>query len=50
MIPGKMAMIVAASVLVLPVAARADNPMSYRLLSQQEAAGLPHNRGALGMQ
>jgi S1-C subfamily serine protease len=50
MIPGKMAMIVAASVLVLPVAARADNPMSYRLLSQQEATGLPHNHGALGME
>jgi membrane-associated protease RseP (regulator of RpoE activity) len=50
MITRKMAMIVAASLLVPPVAAQADNPMSYRLLSQQEAAGLPHNRGALGMQ
>ncbi|MBV8890282.1 MAG: PDZ domain-containing protein [Alphaproteobacteria bacterium] len=27
----------------------ADNAMGYRLLSVQEAAGLPHNRGALGM-
>jgi S1-C subfamily serine protease len=50
MITRKTAMIVAAFLLVPPVAARADNPMSYRLLSQQEAAGLPHNRGALGLQ
>lgn len=32
-----------------PMAARADNPMGYRLLSPQEAAGLPRNGGALGM-
>ena len=29
--------------------ARADNPMGYRLLSAQDAAGLPHNQGALGL-
>ncbi len=29
--------------------ARADNPMGYRLLSQQEAAGLPRGGGALGL-
>ena len=29
--------------------AHAENKMGYRLLSQQEAAGLPHNHGALGM-
>ena len=27
----------------------ADNPMGYRVLTQEEAASLPHNRGALGM-
>ena len=50
MITRKMVMIVATTLLALPVATRADNPMSYRLLSQQEAAGLPHNRGALGLE
>ncbi len=29
--------------------ARADNQMGYRLLTAQEAASLPHNRGGLGM-
>ena len=29
--------------------ARAENPMGYRLLSQQEAAGLQSHHGALGM-
>ncbi len=29
--------------------ARADNPMGYRLVSQEDAASLPHNGGALGM-
>ena len=38
------------ALLVLPLApAHADNQMGYRLLSAQEAAGLPHNHGALGM-
>ena len=31
------------------VPARADNQMGYRLLSAQEAAGLPRNRGMLGL-
>ncbi len=41
-----------AAVLLLPLApipARADNPMGYRLLTQEEASTLPHNRGALGL-
>ena len=29
--------------------AHAETPMGYRLLSQQEAAGLPRNQGRLGM-
>ncbi len=32
-----------------PAAAWADNQMGYRLLSQQEAAGLPRNQGAIGL-
>ena len=32
-----------------PMPARADNQMGYRLLSQQEAAGLPHNQGSVGL-
>jgi membrane-associated protease RseP (regulator of RpoE activity) len=32
-----------------PIPARADNAMGYQLLTAQEAAGLPHNHGALGM-
>ena len=31
------------------VPARADNPMGYRLVTQEDAASLPHNGGALGM-
>lgn len=47
----KMAAILAAAVLVIPAApVRADNQMGYRLLSAQEAAGLPRNRGALGLE
>jgi hypothetical protein len=34
---------------VAPMSARADNAMHYQLLSEQEAAGLPRNHGALGM-
>lgn len=34
---------------VAPGPARADNQMGYRLLSQQEAASLPRNGGALGL-
>jgi hypothetical protein len=43
--------IAAAASLLLSLAtpAAADNPMGYRLLSAQEAAGLPHNHGALGL-
>jgi len=33
----------------LPAPAHADNPMGYRLLTQEDAAGLPHKGGALGM-
>ena len=32
-----------------PVPSRADNPMGYRLLSQEDGATLPRNGGALGM-
>ncbi len=32
-----------------PVPSQAENRMGYRLLSQQAASGLPHNRGSLGM-
>lgn len=39
-----------AMAIALPMApARADNQMGYQLLSAQEAAGLPRNHGALGM-
>ncbi len=44
-----LAMLVAASLLAVPRAGLADNPMGYRLLPAQEAANLPRNRGALGM-
>ena len=47
-----LAATLAASLVMLPLApipARADNPMGYRLLTQDEAASLPHNRGALGL-
>jgi hypothetical protein len=43
------AVIVAASLLIPPLPARAANPMGYRLLSAQEAASLPRNQGALGL-
>lgn len=33
----------------VPSPAQADNPMGYRLLSAQDAASLPRNRGALGL-
>ncbi len=33
----------------LPAAARADNPMGYRLLPADQAATLPRNHGALGL-
>ncbi len=39
-----------AGVPALAVPARADNPMGYQLLSAQEAANLPHNHGALGLE
>ena len=32
-----------------PAPARADNAMGYRLLSDQDAAGLPRSRGSLGL-
>jgi predicted N-formylglutamate amidohydrolase len=35
------------SAAILP--ARAENAMGYRLLSEHEAATLPHNHGALGL-
>lgn len=35
---------------VLPLPARADNPMGYRMLMPQDAAVLPHNHGALGLE
>lgn len=42
--------LVAISLVMVGVApALAENPMGYRLLSAQEAAGLPRNHGALGM-
>ena len=34
----------------LPSPARADNPMGYRMLMPQDAAVLPHNHGALGLE
>lgn len=44
---------IAASLLVAhcisAIPARADNAMGYRLLPAEQASGLPHNRGALGM-
>lgn len=52
MFNARIAWIVAASLAVapcLPGLARAENQMGYRLLSAEEAAGLPRNRGSLGM-
>ena len=43
-----LAAFVAVSLLTLP--AYADNAMGYRLLSAQDAAHLPNNQGALGLQ
>ena len=34
---------------LLPSPAKAENQMGYQLLSQQDAVGLPRNRGSLGM-
>ena len=34
----------------IPVPAWAENQMGYRLLTSQDAAALPHNRGSLGME
>ena len=44
-----LAAALAACLLLTAPAARADNPMGYRLLSQQEAAQLPRNGGGLGL-
>ena len=41
------ATLAASQALSLPV--HAANPMGYQLLSQQDAAALPHNHGSLGM-
>lgn len=43
-----LAALVAVSLLTLP--AYADNAMGYRLLSAEDAARLPNNQGALGLQ
>ncbi len=43
------AAVLAASLLVAGVA-RADNQMGYHLLAPDQAASLPHNGGALGME
>lgn len=43
-----LAAFVAVSLLTLP--AYADNAMGYRLMSAQDAAHLPNNQGALGLQ
>jgi hypothetical protein len=46
----KWTAVAATAFLLLPgLPARAENQMGYRLLSSQEAAGLPHNHGALGL-
>ena len=44
-----LALVLAASVAVWAGPVYADNAMGYRLLTPEEAAGLPHNRGALGL-
>src|ERR1700676_370379 len=52
MVSRTMTVIVAASMLALQWAAQpahAENQMGYRLLSVEEAARLPQNRGALGL-
>ena len=46
----RIAAVLCAGLLALScVPARADNPMGYRLVTQEDAAALPHNGGALGM-
>lgn len=48
----RTAVLAAACLLVtqaLPLPARADNPMGYRMLMPQDAAVLPHNHGSLGL-
>lgn len=46
----RIAAALASVALLLPLTpARAANPMGYQLLSPQEASGLPHNHGALGL-
>lgn len=52
MVSRNLATFAAVSLLILqcaPIRAHAENPMGYRLLSTQEAAGLPRNQGALGL-
>ncbi len=38
------------TVALLPAAARADNPMGYRVVTPQEAASLPRRGGTLGLE
>ncbi len=46
----RIAAVLCAGVLTFScVPARADNPMGYRLVTPEDAASLPHNGGALGM-
>ena len=48
----KLAVLLTASLLAMqvqPGTARAENQMGYRLLSPQDAAALPRNRGSLGL-
>ena len=48
----KTALLTAAAIMwmqVYPPAARADNQMGYRLVSQQDVAGLPRTHVTLGM-
>jgi C-terminal processing protease CtpA/Prc len=42
-------LVLAAIVVILAWPAWADNPMGYRLITQQDAMRLPHNGGSLGM-
>ena len=39
----------AACLVTSPLTAHADNPMGYRLMTQQEASQLPRNHGILGL-
>ena len=46
----RIAAVLASAAFLLPLTpAYAANPMGYQLLSPQEASGLPHNHGALGL-